>query len=338
MVHVMKKKLGFGVIGCSRIAESSLIPAIINSDYAELVNIGSRSVEKAEKFASKFNCKKYGTYNDVLNDESVDIIYISLPIGLHAEWSMKAANMGKHILCEKSSTTSYSSALHMVEAANQNKVRLMEGLMFRFHPSHNMVLELVRDGSLGNIFAFYGRYGFAAVPKNDIRYNKELGGGVLNDAGCYPICASRIIFDKEPTRVSCHLHMDEKYDVDDGAIIQLTYDSNEFAQMIVGYGLFYQSVYSIWGTEGFLSLSRAYNIPSDMEASLILNSNKRNLELKITPVNHFTLMIDKFCKEILKISMVSFNFEDDLLKQARVMEAARLSDKERREVQLSEIS
>ncbi|RJQ28870.1 gfo/Idh/MocA family oxidoreductase [Candidatus Parcubacteria bacterium] len=334
----MEKKLGFGIIGCSRIAESSLIPAIINSEYAELVHIGSRDAKKAETFASKFSCKKHGTYDEVLNDESVDVVYISLPIGLHAEWSIKAAKMGKHVLCEKSSTASYSSALQMVESAKQNRVRLMEGLMFRFHPSHSKVLELVSDGSLGNICAFYGRYGFASVPKNDIRYKKELGGGVLNDAGCYPICASRIIFNKEPMVVSCHLHMDEEFGIDDGAMIQFTYGNNEFAQMVVGYGLFYQSVYSVWGTEGFLSLSRAYNIPSDMEASLVLNSDKKNSEIRISPVNHFVLMVDGFCKEILNISSASFNFEDELLKQAKVMEAARISNKEKRQVQLTEIN
>ncbi len=333
----MKNKIRFGIIGCSRIAENSTIPAIMNSEYAELTYIGSRSSENAEKFANKFNCKKYGTYQDVLSDENVDAVYISTPIGLHEDWTIAAARSGKHILCEKSSTNSYLSAKKMIEITKQNNVRLMEGLMFRFHPSHKKVLQIIHDGILGKIFSFYGIYGFQAVPKDDIRYKKELGGGVLNDAVCYPVCASRIIFDKEPVGVTCNLQIDKETTIDERAILSLSYGQEQFAQMTVGYGLFYQSLYSIWGTNGFLKLSRSYNIPSDMSASIIVNSNKDNKEITIEPVNHFLLMIDGFCKDLLGIESTMFNFETDLLNQAKVMQAARLSNAENRLVELSEI-
>ena len=333
----MQKKICFGIIGCSRIAESSTIPAIISSPYAELMQIGSRDLKKAEKFANKFNCKKYGTYEDILTDEKIDAVYISTPVGLHEKWTIKAAKSGKHVLCEKSSTTSYSSAKKMVKVAKQNKVRLMEGFMFRFHPSHKKVLEIIHNGMLGEIFSFHGMYGFQAVPKDDIRYKKELGGGVLNDAVCYPVCASRIIFHKEPIGVSCNLQVDKKTGIDERATVTLIYGQEQFAQMAVGYGLFYQSLYSVWGTEGFLKLSRSYNIPSDMPASLTINSNKENKELTIKPENHFLLMVDGFCKEILGMKSASFDFENDLLKQAKVMQAARMANAKNRFVELSEI-
>src|SRR5574338_639813 len=97
------QKLQFGVLGCSRIAESSVIPAILESDYSELKIIGSRSKQKAENYAQEFSCPSSGSYQDVL-DSDVDVVYVSLPIGLHEEWSTKAAKAGKHVLCEKSST------------------------------------------------------------------------------------------------------------------------------------------------------------------------------------------------------------------------------------------
>ena len=96
--------LKFGIIGCSRIAKRSVIPAIIKSGYAELEIIGSRSTDKAKEFAKEFNCKKFGTYEDVISDNSVDIVYISTPIDTHAEWSNKATTVGKHVYVEKSST------------------------------------------------------------------------------------------------------------------------------------------------------------------------------------------------------------------------------------------
>lgn len=325
-------------MGCSRIAESSTIPAIMASPYAELIQMGSRDPKKAEQFANKFNCKDHGTYEDMLTNNNIDAIYISTPVGLHEEWAIKAAKAGKHILCEKSSTTSYSSAKNMVDVARRNNVRLMEGFMFRFHPSHKKVLGLIHNDVLGNIFSFYSRYGFQAVPKSDIRYKKELGGGILNDAACYPICASRIIFGREPIEVMCNLQIDKETRIDERAFVTINYGQDQMAQMVVGYGLFYQSLYSVWGTSGMLKLSRSYNIPPDMSASLIINSNTENKELMIEPADHFTLMINGFCKEVLNLEPSTFNFENDLLNQAKVMEAARLSHIKNRPVKLVEIT
>ena len=109
--------LKFGIIGCSRIAKRSVIPAIIKSEYAELEIIGSRSTDKAKEFASEFNCEKFGSYEDVILDDSVDVVYISTPIHTHAEWSNKSTAAGKHVYVEKSSTNDLKSAIEMVESA-----------------------------------------------------------------------------------------------------------------------------------------------------------------------------------------------------------------------------
>ena len=108
------KPLKFGIIGCSRIAKRSVIPAIIKSEYAELEIIGSRSIDKAKDFAKEFNCEKFGTYEDVISDDSVDAVYISTPIDTHAEWSNKVTAAGKHVYVEKSSTYDLKSAIEMV--------------------------------------------------------------------------------------------------------------------------------------------------------------------------------------------------------------------------------
>jgi len=332
----MKRKIRFGIIGCSRIADSSTIPAILESQYAEIEFIGSRTTKKAKKFTKKFGCKKFGNYKDVLNDDRVDAVYISVPVGLHEKWSIHAARAGKHILCEKSSTNSYESAKRMVSESKKNNVRLMEGFMFRFHPSIQKVSELIKKKTIGKIFSFQSRYGFPAISKNDIRYQKKLGGGILNDAGCYPICASRIIFNEEPKSINCNLIIDKKHNIDEFANILLEFKDGKVAEMNIGYGLFYQSIYEIWGSKGMLSLSRAYNIPPEMSASLKINAKKIS-KINVNPANHFRLMIDNFSKEIQEINKSNFNFEKDLLNQARVMEAARRSSQQRRIVNISEI-
>ena len=143
--------LTFGIIGCSRIAKRSVIPAIIKSEYAELEIIGSRSTDKAKEFASEFNCEKFGSYEDVILDDSVDFVYISTPIHTHAEWSNKSTAAGKHVYVEKSSTNDLKSAIEMVESAKENNVRIMEGFMFRFHPQHQKVKELIKEGKIGEV-------------------------------------------------------------------------------------------------------------------------------------------------------------------------------------------
>jgi predicted dehydrogenase len=312
------------VLGCSRIASSSTIPAILQSKFTLLEYLGSRDEYKAESFAKKFKCAKFGTYQDVLNDNNVDAVYISLPVGLHEEWVIKAAKAGKHILCEKSSTVSYKSAQKMVDYCKKQNVRLLEGLMFRFHPSHQKVKQIIKQGKLGKLFSFYGKYGFSQVQFSDIRYNKKLGGGILNDAGCYPVCASRIIFNKEPQSVFYSPIIDKKSGVDVKGILSLKYSNNEFAIMEFGYGLSYQSKYEIWGDKGHLRLSRAYNIPSDMKASILVETPDKK-EILVKPTNHFRLMFDSFSKQILNVAKAHFDFEADLLLQAKVMDAARRS-------------
>jgi len=337
--------LKFGIIGCSRIARKSVIPAILKSEFAELEIIGSRTVEKSKEFSTEFNCKKNGTYDDVIFDDSINAVYISTPIGTHAELAMKAASAGKHVYCEKSSTDSFTSAKEMVECSKNNNVRIMEGFMFRFHPQHQKVQELINNKKIGNIDSFYGSFGFPSFPEGDIRYNKELGGGFLNDSGCYPICASRMIFDQEPLSVFYHNSIDSKTGVDVKGTSILTYKNNKTASITYANGNYYQAKYEVWGSEGVISLDRAYSVPSDFITKINLQYNientwegRKNEIIKVEPTDHFLKMIDIFCMEINGNSKLSLNFEKELLNQAKVMEAHRLSNISHKEKYLDDIS
>ena len=336
--------LKFGIIGCSRIARKSVIPAILKSEFAELEIIGSRTVEKSKEFSSEFNCKKNGTYDDVIFDDSINAVYISTPIGTHAELAMKAASAGKHVYCEKSSTDSFTSAKEMVECSKNNNVRIMEGFMFRFHPQHQKVQELINNKKIGNIDSFNGSFGFPSFPEGDIRYNKELGGGFLNDSGCYPICASRMIFDEEPLSVFYHNSIDSKTGVDIKGTSILTYKNNKTANITYANGNYYQAKYEVWGSKGVISLDRAYSVPSDFTTKINLQYNientlegRKNEIIKVKPTDHFLKMIDTFCMEIAGKKKSPFNFEDELLNQAKVMTAHRLSNSNHKEIWLSEI-
>jgi len=334
-----------GIIGCSRIAKRSVIPAIIKSKYAEIEIIGSRTENKAKEFSKEFNCKKFGAYEDIIKDKSVDMVYISTPIGTHEEWAIKAASEGKHVYCEKSSTTSFESAKKILNTVKQNNVRIMEGFMFKFHTQHQKVRELITDNKIGEIICFNGIFGFPKFPEDDIRYDKNLGGGFLNDAGCYPICASRMIFEDEPIGVSANLSIDQKTGVDVKGISLMTFKNEKMASIVYGNGMYYQSKYNIWGTDGIIDLERAYSLPSDFETNLKIQysksndwKSKKNENFKINPNDHFLEMIDNFCLEVSNQKKSSFNFEKDLENQAKVMEAHRISSEKKKMIFLDEIN
>jgi len=336
--------LKFGIIGCSKIAKKSVIPAILKSEFAELEIIGSRTSEKAKEFSNEFNCKKNGTYDDVISDDSINAIYISTPIGTHEELAIKAASAGKHVYCEKSSTDSFTSAKKMVECSKNNHVRIMEGFMFRFHPQHQKVKELINNNKIGKLDSFNGSFGFPSFPEGDIRYNKELGGGFLNDSGCYPICASRMIFDGEPVSVFYQSYNDLKNDVDVKGTSILSYKNNKTASITYANGNYYQAKYEVWGSDGIISLDRAYSVPSDFITKINLQYNienswegRKNEIIEIPSTDHFLKMIDAFCMEIMGKKKSPFNFEEELLNQAKVMEAHRLSNSSHKEIWLSEI-
>ena len=341
----MYSKIKFGIIGCSRIAKRSVIPAITKSEFAEIEMIGSRSIDKAKTFSNEFNCKKYGTYEDVISDDSVDAVYISTPIGTHEEWAIKAASAGKHILCEKSSTTSFESAKKMTEHSKQNNVRILEGFVFRFHPQHQKVKELIGNNKIGDLVSFNGSFGFPAFPEGDIRYDSKLGGGFLNDSGCYPINASRMIFEEEPIGVSCILSIDAKTGVDIRGTSYIIFENEKTASITYGNGNYYQAKYNIWGSEGIISLERAYSVPPDFKTKVNIQystennwDGRKSENYQINAVDHFTEMINAFCLEISGDKKSSFNFEEELKNQAKVMEAHRISSNEKRFVSIDEIN
>ena len=337
--------LKFGIIGCSKIAKRSVIPAILKSEFTELEIIGSRSSDRAKEFVNEFNCKKFGNYEDVISDSSVDAVYISTPIGTHEEWSKKATAAGKHVYVEKSSTQHLERAREMIDSAKQNNVRLMEGFMFRFHPQHKKVKDLINENRIGELVSFNGNFGFPSFPEGDIRYDMELGGGFLNDCGCYPICASRMIFNEEPIAVGCKLqHNQAEKPVDVRGTSFLLYENQKSASITFGNGNYYQAKYEVWGTDGVISLDRAYSVPPDIVTKVNLQysiektwAGKRNDIFEIKPKDHFLEILDTFCMEITRTKNSPFNFEEELLNQAKVMEAHRRSSNTGKQINLEEL-
>lgn len=333
----MDDKIRIGVIGCSDVAKRIVIPSIISSSNSCLSMLCSRSRDKARMWAKEYGCDKYGTYEEVINDENIDAVYISLPPSLHAEWSIKAACSGKHIICEKPAATSFEQAKKMIDAARKNKIRILEAFMFRFHPQHKKFKELIDSDMTGKISVFEGKFGLVRTDLSGFRFDKNLGGGSLNDTGCYPVCASRMVLGAEPKAVSSHLVLDDKNGVDIQGSFYFTYSDGKSAFGSFSYVNSYQSTYSVWGSKAMAGLKRAYAIKPNTNSVIWINSDKVYSEIVIPWVDQSKVMVDEFCRVVKKETRASFDYENDLLNQARAMEAIRLSHSERRLVRLDEI-
>ena len=329
------RPLRFGVLGTSRIAYKSGIPAILASRRAELAMVGSRSKEKGERYAAEFGAQA-GSYDNVIATPDIDAVYIALPNTLHAEWAVKALNAGKHVWCEKPAALSFEEAKNMAAAARANRVRLMEGFMFLSHPQHKKVMELIHAGMLGRPMEFTGRFYFSMSDHSNIRLKEDLGGGTYNDMAVHVIRASRMVFECEPETVECRLTLNED-GVDIRAELKLIYDKG-VASITTRFDDDYAAMYEVSGPRASVKVPLAYAVPRDKDTEVILISEGgRQTTFSFEPVDQFRLMLDEFCDEVALGSASKRRYEDELLDQTRILSAGRLSDKERRPVRLSEV-
>src|SRR3989338_7076646 len=318
------KKIRFGVLGCSNFLRKRILDAFSKSLYAEMVCLSSRDLEKAKKWAEEFKIESYDSYEGLLKRKDIDAVYVSLPVGLHKEWAVKSANAGKHVLCEKSLAGSLDDVKEIIDSCRKNNVRLAENIMIKYHPQHNKVLDIITKGDLGNILSFKSSFGIPSPDKENIRYKKELGGGILNDVSCYLVFMSRFLFKEEPISVFCSLNLDENKLIDISGSFLMEFPGNKKALGDFGYGKSYQNNYNLWGSKGLIKVNRAYSISDDVSPDIDFISDLENKKIESQAANQYARKIDAFCLDILENRDSDFS---GILNQAKVMESLRLSAK-----------
>lgn len=331
------RTIPFGLIACSSVAQRRFLPALKAANYARLARIGSRDTTKAKQFAQEFLCTKYGSYEDVLNDSEIEAVYISTPPSLHAEWIYKSASAQKHILCEKPAFLSVEQARKAITMCRENGVRLLEGYAFKYHPQHAIVRSLIAKGHIGQPRFFMAEYSYPRPNSDDIRLKSELGGGVLYDSAGYPVAASLMQFSNQPISVSCEQGRDVTAGVDDSFALTIRFSGGEIAQIYVAFGVSYRSRYSIAGTCGRIEVERAFSVPAGKEVSISVETESGVEKIRVEPVDQFRMMIDGFCDSITGLNSGKINLEDDLLQLRSVMDAAELSSREHRTVEIKNI-
>ncbi len=251
------KKLKWGILSTGRIA-GVFARGLQHSQTGELLAVGSRSKEQAERFQKEFSVPRaYDSYEKLLADPEVEAIYIATPHPYHAEWSIKAACAGKHILCEKPLTVNYPEAMAVVEAALENKVFLMEAFMYRCHPQTAKIVELIKEKAIGEVRLIQATFSFQAGfnPESRLFKNSLAGGGIL-DVGCYPVSMSRLIAAVALNQETCepgevygvaHLGITG---VDEWAAAVLKFPGDILAQVACGVNLSQDNSVRIYGSTG----------------------------------------------------------------------------------------
>src|ERR1700694_5247622 len=206
------KKVRWGILGVARIAVNRTIPAIQAGEWSEVAGIASRNRDRAEAAARELGIPKaYGSYDDMLADPEIEAIYNPLPNHLHLPWSVRAAEAGKHVLCEKPVGMNVAEALQLLAVRDRTGVTIGEAFMVQSHPQWVRIMELVRAGRIGQLRSALGTFSYFKLDADNIRNIREYGGGALYDIGCYPIKTSRMVFGEEPRRVSATIVRDPRF-------------------------------------------------------------------------------------------------------------------------------
>ena len=268
MENRIMKPVRWGVLGVANIFMKRVLPPLLNCDSVEVLGLASRSKEKALRAAQAFGIgKAYGSYEELLADQDVEAVYIPLPNHLHAEWIRKAADAGKHILCEKPLALDAGQAAASVEYASKRGVRLMEAFMYRFHPQWRRAQELVRIGEIGEILAVQTTFGYDLKDPDNIRNNPAMGGGALMDIGCYAVSMPRFIFGREPERAIGLFTRDPgfKTDILSSAILDFGGSRSVFT---VATQCFQAQRVDIFGTSGRMHIGIPLNMYPDVPPEL----------------------------------------------------------------------
>lgn len=269
------QQIRWGILSTAHI-NRRLIPPMRQSERSTVVVVGSRRLEQAREFAAKWDIPRiHGSYEALLADPEVDAVYIPLPNHLHCEWTVKAAEAGKHILCEKPLALSVAEVDRMVEAARRNDVVLLEAFQFRFHPQTAMVRRMIEAGELGEIHVIRSGFSFPIGDPNNIRLKPELGGGCLWDVGCYPISLMQGVLAENPVEVFGWQKVGPSgVDVVFGG--QVRFASGAIGQFDSGFVSPYRVGAEIVGSEGLLYLPEAWRLGISGNSGMVRTDRQGN--------------------------------------------------------------
>ena len=321
----MTEKVQWGVLGVANIAVKKVIPAMQRGELSQVTAIASRDLKKAQQAAELLGIPKaYGSYEELLLDPEVEAIYNPLPNHLHCSWSIKAAEAGKHVLCEKPIGLTVEEARALIEARDRTGVKIEEAFMVRTHPQWLGALDLIKADRIGAVRAVVGAFSYNNREPGNIRNIVEYGGGGLMDIGCYLIYTSRLIFGEEPRRVLGLIEKDPKMRTDILTSAVLDFPSGQSIFTCGTQFVPYQRV-QILGTRGRIEIEVPVNAPPDRACRILVDDGSDLFGggaevLEFEPCDQYTIQGDLFSRSIRESTKPAIPLESSVATMA-VIEA-----------------
>ncbi len=323
----MMQKVRWGILSTSGFARTKVLPALRRCKHVELVALASRDLARGRAVAAEFGIPRtHGSYEELLADPEVDVVYNPLPNHLHVPWSIKALEAGKHVLCEKPIALTAAQAQELLAAARRHpRQKVMEAFMYRLHPQWRRAAGIVRDGGIGEPLVVQSLFSYFNDNPADVRNQADIGGGGLMDIGCYCISLARLVFGAEPRRVIGLVDTDPRFGTDRiaSAILDFGRRTSSFAcsmQLAP-----FQRV-NILGTEGRIEIEIPFNAPPDQPCRLWHQRGDRIEEIAFEVCDQYTIEGDEFSRAVLDDTPVPTPLEDAVANM-RVIDAVRASAK-----------
>jgi predicted dehydrogenase len=317
--------VNWGIISTALIGTAKVIPAMQKSKHCRIQAIASRDLALAKKWAKELGIPKaYGSYEELLADREIEAVYNPLPNHLHVPWSIKAAEAGKHVLCEKPIALDAKEAEQLVAARNRTGKLITEAFMVRSHPQWLRARELVRQGKIGELRAVQGLFTYFLTDPENVRNKADIGGGGLYDIGCYPIVTSRFLFGGEPTRVVGLVEYDPVLKIDRLASAILDYPKGQASFTCATQLVPYQRM-QILGTKGRIEVEIPFNAPPDQPCRIFIDDGSAlgdaSAKEETFPVcDQYAIQGDLFSEAIRSGKPVEFPLEN-AVQNMRIIDA-----------------
>jgi predicted dehydrogenase len=319
------RKVRWGVLGAANIAVRKVVPAMQVGEWSEVVAIASRDADKAARTAASLGLPKWhGSYDALLADPDVEAIYNPLPNQLHAPWTVRAAEAGKHVLCEKPIAMNAAEAKMLLAVRDRTGVHIQEAFMTRVNPQWVRVVDEVRSGRIGDVRAISGAFSYFNDDPANIRNQMACGGGALMDIGCYLINTARMIFGREPRRVSSAIERDPRSGTDILTSMLLDFAPGQSTGVCSTQMVPSQRVV-VFGSRGRIDIEIPFNAPTDRPCRVFVDDGSTlggawQETIELETCNQYTRQGDLFSRAVRGLGPLPYPLEDSVLNM-RVIDA-----------------
>ncbi len=307
----------WGILSTAKIARQFVVPQMLDAENGVVAAVASRDKARADAFAARFGIPHaFGSYEEMLGSDVVDGVYVPLPTSQHVEWSVKAADAGKHVLCEKPLALAAGEIGRLIEARERNGVLIAEAFMVYYHPQWHKVRDLISDGAIGTLRHVQGAFSYFNRDPSNMRNQVALGGGGLPDIGVYPTVATRMVTGSEPKRIQATVERDPDFGTDRYASVKADFGDFEMT-FYCSTQMAARQVMVFHGDKGYIEVAEPFNAGVFGEPKIILNdqSHATGTTFRFAGIRQYRLEAEAFARRALGEDVPVFSLEDSILNQ-----------------------